>query len=137
MGKIIQIGKAKIERVRSGLERCRHRYFKYDPDGRTIECQDCQKILDPFDAFVELAHIWEEAYTTLENRQKELEELEARREKGLLRATRRVDEAWRSRSMVPVCPHCKKPIFPEDGFGTSAINKEMALEARKFKKTER
>jgi hypothetical protein len=41
-----------------------------------------------------------------------------------------VESAWRSRSMVPVCPHCSEAIFATDGLGRSQVNKQMAERRR-------
>lgn len=47
-----------------------------------------------------------------------------------LRAAQKVEKAWRSRTMVPTCPHCAEAIFPEDGLGSGMANRELALRRR-------
>ncbi len=132
MGDIIEIGTSKFERA-PDITKCRHKYLAYDNNNEEVTCRDCNKVIPPFEAFMKIVFAYREAHEGLVRREKELEELEMRHEKGLLKATQRVDHAWRSKSMVPICPHCKEAIFPEDGFGSSMFNKKMALEARRFK----
>lgn len=132
LGEIIKIGEGKFEQI--WRARCPHRHLLIDRNNETIECKDCKAPMSPFKAFTILIQEWEGAQADLKCRREELEELEQRREKGLLKATQNVDRAWRSRGMVPVCPHCRQAIFPDDGFGNSRMNRTMAIEARKFKK---
>ncbi len=132
MGEVIQIGKGKFEQIRR--EHCSHKYLLYDVGNETVHCRDCKAIVSPFQAFLKLICQWKAAQSDLRRRLEELKELETRSEKGLLKAVRRVDHAWRSKKMVPTCPHCDEAIFPEDGFGSSMVNKQMALESQKFRK---
>jgi hypothetical protein len=133
VGDIIEMGKFKFEILRGQLKKCGHHHLIYDIQNKEIICKDCNQILHPFDAFLQLLDARKRTEEDLERRRKELEELESRAGKGLLKATRYVDHAWRSKNMVPCCPHCSAPIFPDDGFGRSMTNKEMALQARRFK----
>lgn len=68
---------------------------------------------------------------SIDRRLKEVQRLEA--STVVLKAAKKVEKAWRSRSSVPTCPHCHEAIFPEDGFGGTQVNKKMAIERRKFK----
>lgn len=131
MGDIIHIGEGKFEQIRQKY--CRHNHLLYNVTEQTVQCKDCNRVINPFQAFMSLVRYWEDATAGLRRRQEEIAALERRVDAGLLKATRNVDHAWRSKKMVPTCPHCHEAIFPEDGFGTSMTNKQMALEARRFK----
>ncbi len=130
MGEIIEIGKLKLSR--SKRQYCQHDYLEYNYDEESITCKECKQSIGAFKAFMILVNHYTRAWENINNRQRELAELEQRKGKSLLLATRKVDSAWRSR-MIPCCPHCHEPIFPEDGFGGSAVNKEIALAMRKNK----
>jgi hypothetical protein len=131
MGNVIEIGKLKVSRE-SRNPLCRHNRLEYDTYNKTIQCRDCQAFIDPFNAFVSLVQHFEQGHARLSQARQELKEA---KEKHLsLLAARKVEEAWRSRTMVPACPHCGDAIFPEDGFGGTRLNKKMALERRKFRK---
>jgi hypothetical protein len=47
-----------------------------------------------------------------------------------LLAAKKVEKAWRSRTMVPACPHCGKGILPQDGLGSTNINRAIELRRR-------
>ncbi|MGO9014675.1 MAG: hypothetical protein ACLQF0_06810 [Dissulfurispiraceae bacterium] len=130
MGEVINIGEGKFERIRQ--ERCPHKHLLYDPEEGIVHCKDCKRPLNPFQAFMIAVRYWRDAEPELARKREELRELETRCQKGLLKATKTVDHAWRSKKMVPVCPHCSEAIFPEDGFGSSLTNKETELQRRKF-----
>lgn len=128
MGEIIEIGAGKFER--KWQERCPHNYLFYDPKEETVTCKDCKRDIHGFKAFLILLFRWQEAEDKLKSRYAELEELEKRVNKGLLKATKKVDHAWRRNNSVPVCPHCNEAIFIEDGFGNHTIGKDFAIKKR-------
>jgi phosphotransacetylase len=130
MGEIIKIGEGKFEKIWG--ERCPHKNLIYDIENEEVTCKDCKRIVNPFKALMILISQYRSIEQDLKNRRQELEELEIRKEKHLLKATKAVDQAWRSKSMVPTCPHCHKAIFPGDGFGSSMTNKGMEMETRRF-----
>lgn len=128
--KVIEIGSAKFKR--SHKNNCNHRgTLEYDPNAETVTCVKCELILNNFKAFMILV----EAYgQDKENRMREIQRLEQLKEETLIfRAAKRIESAWRSRDMVPVCPHCLAAIFPEDGFGGSMTNKKMEIKRRNLK----
>jgi len=132
MGDILQFGDLKFEHKRNSHP-CRHNHIVYSVSDRSTFCEDCQNPIDAFTAYQRLLEYWEAIERNLEARKRELAELEERAGKHILRATRLVDEAWRSKTMVPVCPHCKQAIFPEDGFGGHQVDKKTEIEKRRFK----
>lgn len=135
-GEVIRLDGARISRAKSSLGRasyCSHNgSLEYDPDARTIECLLCHKRMDGFDGFMALVMSWSAWTRDNESMAKEIKELQERVDHRLLRATAKVDRAWRSRRMVPTCPHCFRGIFPEDGLGDGSVNRECELERRKF-----
>jgi len=136
MGDIIEFADMQLryKRKQWSSDECKHKHIAYSPTDEEIICEDCNKVIQPFKAFMLLVDRYRDAYDSLQRRLDEIKELEARADKGLLIATKRINEAWRSRSMVPACPHCGEAILPEDGFGRTEINKEMVLQARRFAK---
>lgn len=132
MGDILQFRDLKFEHKRNHYH-CRHNHIVYNLSDRTTFCEDCNSPIDAFTAYQRLLEYWEAIKRNLEARKRELAELEERANKHILKATRRVDEAWRSKTMVPACPHCKQAIFPEDGFGGHLVDKKTETEKRKFK----
>jgi hypothetical protein len=130
---IISIDKFKFER-RYRERKCIHERRTYDPYERTIECDDCGKFIDPFQAFLDIVSKIDRIYARLNAIRREVDE--AKEKEIILLAAKKVEKAWRSRNMVPTCPHCHQAIFPSDGFGGSFTSKEMEIQRRKFKKHE-
>jgi hypothetical protein len=132
MADIIQIDKVNLKRIHKDI--CKHEHLYYDPMARHIECEDCGRFIEPFDAFMILVDYHRRGADILLSRQSELKELEEKSGKNLLKATRTLDSVWRSK-MLPTCPHCKEAIAPEDGFGRFNVNRKMEMERRKFKQS--
>lgn len=105
----IRVARGKTRRPRST---CRHLNMTYDQNERRVYCHDCEKDVDPFDAFVSLTESWDAAEKKLRRRTQKITEAETfiiRR-----RAAKVMDEAWRKKETVPACPHCKEAILPGD-----------------------
>ena len=103
-------------RVARGLSRrafsaCRHRRLRYDTRERRIWCTDCERDLEGFDAFVVMAEQAHAFAASINERAKQV--AEAERFQLRSRAAKAVDEVWRSRNMVPCCPHCNRGLLPE------------------------
>ena len=133
---IIQFRELRLQRASRGVKvpTCKHLQMTYTMDG-TITCRTCDVMIAPFRAFLMLVENFRDAQDQLKNSRADYEML--RKEHRHLQATRELDRAWRSRSMVPICPHCDEGIFPDDGFGGSQINKKIALAQRARRKAER
>jgi Zn finger protein HypA/HybF involved in hydrogenase expression len=124
-------------RIARGLSRrpasaCPHRSLVYDQKERRIWCKDCETDVEPFDAFRMLAERSHAHSEHLRDREKRVKEAEAFQIRS--RAAKVMDEAWRSRNMVPNCPHCRRGIFPEDVVrGVSMTGRDYAarLNAKK------
>lgn len=126
MTNIIELGDLRITRARRQYTAgCQHKRFTVDPNGDIVTCNDCDKQISSHFALLLLVDEWDRAQRKLADSR--ASHAAAMERTVVLRAAQRVQSAWRSRTMVPTCPHCGEGIFPEDGFGGSAINKEMAL----------
>lgn len=129
-GNVIQFADLEIRRVVKDFSLCQHKRLLFSTKEQTVECKDCKANISPFSAFLSLVEQHQEAYASIRReRDKDISDAE----RLLLRATRLVDEAWRSRNLVPTCPHCYAGISPEDRFGGSAISKGMDSEQRRFR----
>lgn len=112
---------------------CQHRNLTIDRHGEIITCDDCEKQVTPMWAVLTLLDDQQRRVMDLDNRRRAAEELE--KKTVVLKAAKAVEQAWRSRTMAPCCPHCSKAILPGDGFpGRLQVNKEMEL-ARRRKET--
>ena len=129
---VVDFGDARVAR---GLSRrparvCRHRSIVYDTAERRIYCEDCQRTLDPFDAFLVLVENMGEAQDRLKRRAAEVKDAEAHA--MISRAAKAVDLIWRTRDQAPVCKCCGHGILPEDmleGHRTTSRKWEQARRA--------
>ena len=130
MSEVIEIGEFRLRRAqrKSALRDCRHMSLELDYELQTVRCADCGEHMSPFYA---LSHLTDALNRKSDQLTRDRENLRQLQSGNLhLIAARRVEEAWRSRTMVPTCPHCDEAIFPGDGFGSSAVNKDMAKKRR-------
>jgi hypothetical protein len=128
---VIDIGDVRVAR---GLSRrpysaCRHRRLVYDGHERRIWCKDCEQDIEPFDGFKIVAEQCHAFADAMERREEAVAKAEAHA--LLSRAAKAVDEAWRKRSIAPGCPHCSKPILPEDFAGGVRSGSSVELERRR------
>lgn len=131
MSNVIQIDAVRITRAQRTYQpskECQHLYLTFSDHGEIIECDECHKQVTAYWALTMLAEVYGKAWAKMEAGQRRL--AEAKEKDISLLAAQRVEKAWRSRTMVPACPHCSEPIFPQDGFGGMQINREMALRRR-------
>lgn len=130
--KVVDIGDVRVKR---GLSRrppssCPHKSMHYDPHERRIWCPDCEQNIDPFDAFAKIAEQFAAADDNLRRRRAEVAAAEEHTLIAL--AAKALDQIWRGRRMVPVCPTCGEGLFPEDykhGRGT-ALGRDYAAARR-------
>ena len=132
MADIIQIGEWKLQHkhnhryVEPGD--CDHKHIELDARGDIVRCVKCG---DQLSAFWALKMLSDEYNRALGKLQREREALEKAKEAEThLLAARKVEKVWRTRTMVPACPHCGAGILPEDGLGGSRINREIELRRR-------
>ena len=132
---ILEIGEFRIKRERqTKSDGCKHVHLTLDDDAEIVMCDDCEKQVGSYAALRMLVNRWDKLQSRAESQHRMI--VEASEKTIGLRAAQRVEEAWRSRSMVPICPHCRDAIFPDDGFGCTSTNKAIALRRRDVAKQE-
>lgn len=125
--KVIDIGDIRVAR---GLSRrahssCPHARMVYDQNERRIWCKDCERDVEPFDAFKGIVEQYSRAYDGLMRRIEQVSMAEKFAARSI--AVKKLDEVWRSRNLVPCCPHCSGGLFPEDfKNGVSSMGREYA-----------
>lgn len=128
MGDVIDVGSVRVGLRTRKKTFCEHNRLEYDPSCESVSCADCGDAIGSFRAFMTLVRQHQRGWNAIKRRERELQDA---RQKNLHRiASRKVDEAWRSRSSVPTCPHCDEPIFPDDGFGGAGMGRKLAEERR-------
>ena len=105
----IRVARGLSKRPYSG---CHHRALGYDSQKRRVWCRDCERTIEPFDAFELLVNQYSRAWRELNRRRERTNEAETKGLRSL--AARALDAVWRSRKMVPACPMCGHGLFPED-----------------------
>lgn len=133
--KVVQIEDLRVARgmTRRPASSCRHKKLVYDDKERRIWCSDCEAEVEPFDAFVGLCEVFSSGVNQLNRRRREVEEAEKFQLRS--RAAKVMDEAWRSKTLAPLCPHCHEAILPEDvAGGVAQTSKQIIIAARKRSK---
>lgn len=126
---------AKADRTwaaRIGKGICRHLRLEMDDHGEVVKCMDCGVQVSAYWALKMLASHWEDASRKHKAAKERLAEDKASHLH--LIAAKQAEKAWRSRDMVPCCPHCGEGISAKDGFGGSMVSKridEARREARR------
>lgn len=133
MGDLVVIGDFSLERKNRGytpIAECAHKHLSLDDTGDVVRCADCKTQVSAYWALTMLADEYNRQWKRLQSSRQALENAKAK-EIHLL-AAQRVEKAWRSRTMVPSCPHCLRGIFPQDGFGNGMVNKEIENRRRRI-----
>jgi len=126
--KVVDIGDLRVARgmSRRPWSACSHASLVYDNQERRIWCSDCKTDVEPFDAFRLLVEKFDAADANIRRRREELSEAEKFQARAL--ATKNLDAVWRSRSMVPACPHCGHGLLPEQfKSGVGMVGREYAV----------
>lgn len=113
-------------------DRCEHNHIELDENGCIVTCTGCKKELSAFWALLHMAERWEKHARDQEGVRQRINE--DAKTVIHLRAAKRIERSWR-RGMACSCPHCHKPILPEDGMGDATESRERVLERRKFEKS--
>lgn len=90
---------------------CEHKSLVYSSRDRRIECKDCDRPVEAFDAFMTLCRHFDSMETAA--RLREHKTSEALSAVIVRRAAKALDKAW-GRKMAPCCPHCGNGLLPED-----------------------
>lgn len=126
---VVEIGDFRLKRERRTLlEGCQHKHMTLDDEGEFVMCDDCEKQIGNYAALRMLVERWALLQDRVDSQRAAIADAAGKTVE--LRAAQRVEQAWRSRSMVPTCPHCREAIFPVDGFGGTLVNKEIATRRR-------
>jgi len=112
--KVVDIGDLRVARGKSRRPHssCGHAKLHYDTAERRIWCPDCERDVEAFDAFTQLVTWFARAKENHDRREARIKDAETFQIRSL--AAKEIDKAWRSRTMVPACPHCRHGLFPED-----------------------
>jgi len=132
MSNVIQIGEFALTRNRDrNFQKngeCRHRHITCDDVGEIVTCNDCGKQVSAYWALGYFSQVWESEMQKIEAAKRVL--AEERAKSVHLLAAQKVERAWRSRGMVPSCPHCGRGILASDGLGSTQVNKAIELRRR-------
>ncbi|RUT30860.1 hypothetical protein WG29040_23260 [Pseudomonas sp. PAMC 29040] len=133
---VVEIGELRLARVKNDYKRkiegCMHKRLEMDDVGGIVTCRDCKQNVSPYWALTALREHWKD-HASKVNRTLEL----AQAERGTvlhLVAAKKVEKAWRHKTMVPTCPHCARGICPEDGLGGAMVERRFEAGLREREK---
>lgn len=112
---VIDLAEVRIKRGNASSRfgrACQHKALIYSQDERRIWCEDCERTIDSFDAFMVVVG---QFHPMVNAAKRSLER--AREAEGFtisLRAAKVFDRAWRGNQMAVCCPHCRTGLLPED-----------------------
>ncbi|MFT0167510.1 hypothetical protein ACLKMY_00580 [Paraburkholderia mimosarum] len=136
MSNVIDIDELRVQRQLRHAMRpatdCRHKRIHLDDDGAIVRCADCGVQLEAYWTLTLFLEHYECALAKINARERRHAEAQAR--DLHLTAAQRVERAWRSRTMVPCCPHCGEGIRATDGLGETSINRSIDDRRRAAKK---
>ncbi len=130
---VVDIGDYRVSRgmTRRPFTGCHHHGLTYDKSERRIWCRDCERDVEPFDAFVGLAESYDRVRKSMIREREEIREAAKFNVRSL--AAKAIDKEWRARKTVPICPHCHSGLFPEDfknGIATAGREDAEAMRKR-------
>ena len=112
--KVVDFGDLRVARglSRRPFSSCHHFSLVYDKSERRIWCRDCEKNVDPFDAFESIAINMNRAIKQYECIRDEA--IAAKDHNLHLIAAKNIEKAWRGKTMAIGCRHCGGGLLPED-----------------------
>lgn len=131
---VVQIGDLLLARKKDDYMRqregCKHVKLEMDDVGETVKCRDCGVYVSAYWALGMLRELWGDHAKKVKRELSAVQE-----ERGALlhlTAAKLAETAWRSRTTVPTCPHCRRGVFAEDRFGSATVSKvfEQGLRVR-------
>ena len=133
---VIDLADVRIQRGQSPYKpnRCKHQrlIFANSHEERRIWCSDCERTLDPFDAFVMLAERLDKMVGIVKDKMHKADA--ALGAVARLRAVKVLDKAWSGNVMAVACPHCRGGILPEDfARGADKTSREIEIARRRKK----
>ena len=108
----------------AGTAVCQHARTVIDEQAGTVTCRDCEVTLSAFWVLGRIAREENRVFTRLRNLRAEADTLESW--VPFLRAQRSLEKRWRGQSMLPVCPHCRHGLWPEDLQAGMSVSLEVA-----------
>lgn len=109
-------------------KRCPHGQIELDDQGQIVRCTQCGETLSAYWALGMLAKVFNDEWEKLKMAQ---DRATAAREIQLhLVAAKSLEKVWRSRSMVPCCPHCDRGILAEDMLRPAQTRREFEIKRR-------
>jgi hypothetical protein len=131
---IIQFGDFALRRKRENVyfrksDECGHIHLTLNDSGEIITCDDCSHQVSAYWAVRTIMEQWA---------RQERKVAQARQQVQLdaaaiihLKAAKLVERIWRSKNLVPCCPHCNKGIMPHDGLGSITVSKDIEIARRR------
>ena len=117
--KIINIDTLIINRNREKICKCSKPSFIIDTQNHIVQCKECMAILDPFEALLKIATMFDEINNEVKNAINYRNEL--MKYKPHLKEAKRLEQMMREEDLLPICPKCGKAF--EWNKLTSMINK--------------
>lgn len=129
---VVDIGLMRVARGKSRRlhTTCRHLNVVYDAQERRIWCKDCERDVEPFDAFMSLTQNMHAAMQRLAQEREAIEVAKTTHARRI--AVKALDALWRGKSLVPVCPHCDTGLFADDfGLNPKTMSAPLAAALRR------
>ncbi|MHC2016276.1 hypothetical protein [Methylobacterium sp. CM6247] len=127
---VIDLASVRVEwgRNQNPKAKCAHKSLVYNEGESRVWCQDCERTVENFDAFMVIARSFQAMIA--EVRRKNAKADEAMTATVNRRAAKEMERTWNAKMGV-VCPHCRDVLLPEDiEKGTSSFSREMELARR-------
>ncbi len=110
------------------VKECSHKRFELDPNGQIVTCADCGQQVTAFWALEKLIDRWHRGHESLRAMRDKIEH--DAQQITHLKAAKTMERTWRSRQMLPCCPHCHRGITPEDMQRASSVDRDFELARR-------
>lgn len=118
----------RVGRVPYKVQSCKHQQLIYCEKERRVWCEQCERTIDGFEAFMILARRMHRFTEDMASKKRVAEEII--NERSILRAAKALSRAWRGNTKAVACPHCRKGLLPEDfangSFSWASKEYEMA-----------
>lgn len=139
VGTVVDLDSVRIRAGRTPykLKTCKHHHLIYNQIERRVWCEDCERTIDNFDAFLIFTNKFESMLREANGRMATA--TEALNSAARLRATKTLDRMWSGRRMAPCCPHCNRGLLPEDFMNgaCSAVGTDYEKARRAHKSSDR
>lgn len=109
---IISLEAWRLKTRKPGELRCAHARAFIDERAGTVTCRDCDATLSAFWVLGQVAREENRCAARVKALKDEAEALTAW--VPFLRAMRVLEKLWRGRKALPVCPHCRHGLWPDE-----------------------